>query len=92
MPERQTFRRFPSDEVQGEGSWVELKYMTWGNATRAFKGEYDATPMIKEHLVDWNWVDEDGKKLEMSADVLFEHEKDFIINLLFSPRRADSKN
>lgn len=93
MAKRQATYRVPSESVQGEDSWVELKYMIWGNAQRAFKGEYTNDDMLTDHLVAWNWVDTEGEPLALSIDVLFEPERAFLLSALFiPPKAADSKN
>ena len=81
-----------SEPVQGEDSWVELRYMTWGETRAAMKGEYESDAILTDHLVSWNWVDADGEPLELSVDNLFEPERAFLLDALFRPPRADSKN
>lgn len=73
MPVRKyhKIRRFDSEEVQGEGSWVDLHSMTWGDVTKVMDGgslkELDdaevGIELIANMVVDWNWVDDDGEPL-----------------------------
>lgn len=79
MPERKTAKvRVASDEVQGEGSWVEVRRMKWGEIKslskkqREIKAGGDETAdmaievsdeLLAEHVLAWNWVGEDGEPL-----------------------------
>lgn len=92
MSQRKTTYKVPSDEVQGEGSYVELKYLTWGENRAAMKGEYKSDAILTDHLIGWNWVDAEGEPLELSVDVLFEPERKFILDSLFNPNAGDPKN
>lgn len=84
MPERKRTRKFASDEVQGEGSWVTATTMTVAGqrkvltALAAVKGKegLEATlanfevgvKVIKTHVKTWNWVDDDGKPFLQPKD------------------------
>ena len=71
MPKRRGIRRVPSDEVQGEGSWVEVAELTV-KEVRAMKKQSKADDfddleasidLLKTHVRNWNWVDADGADL-----------------------------
>jgi len=71
------FRKVDSTEVQGEGSYVILKAMTFGDMkvyagyldssdkTEQYKLGYD---LLKSLIMEWNWVDDDGKPLSLPKD------------------------
>lgn len=85
MPERKATYKVESASVQGEDSWVELSYMTWGEVQAAMKGDLKSDDILKEHVLAWNWVDGEGKPLDISVDVLFEPERRFLLDRLFDP-------
>ena len=80
MAQRKTnIVHIPSDEAQGEGSYVEFRSFTWGQQKHVAKtfeqldasgtdslGEIDK--LIAAHLVGWNWVDGDGKPLPLPTE------------------------
>lgn len=72
-------KRVPSDAVQGEGSWIEVVGLTLGEtkriaaATEANGGNSSAQvelteQHIREHLVNWNWLDNNGDPLPLPKD------------------------
>ena len=92
MAQRKSTYRVDSSSVQGEGSWVELSFITRGEAKDA-KGEDWADEMLKNHVVAWDWVDEEGNEMDVAnLDDLFQHEREFIIGKLFNPDKAAEKN
>lgn len=71
MPKRQSFFTVDASSVQGEGAWVRFRKPKL-RAIRAMKtadNDKDADKfelgldMVKDHLLDWNWVDDDGAPL-----------------------------
>ncbi len=76
MPKRQNIRRFPSEAVQGEGSWVEVSRLTVGEAREADRLRNDpgvdsfeaVSGIYQNHVRAWNWVDDDGKPLPLPKD------------------------
>lgn len=66
MPKRlykSTFR-VPSDLVQGEGSWVEFRRLTWAEMKPVFETkEHSGWMRAKLSVTAWNWVDEEGNAL-----------------------------
>lgn len=81
MPKRKSTVRIDSDDVQGGGSWVRVRKMTWRQvkdiARRAEDDSVDAfemnDQMLKEQVVAWNWCDEDGQPLpEPGAEGVFD--------------------
>ena len=79
MPERKTSKvRVDASAVQGEGAWVDVRRMKWGEIKALSKrqkaikaGGDDATDqaiqisddLLAEHVLAWNWVDDDGAPL-----------------------------
>ena len=75
MSKRNRVKRFDSTRVQGEGSFVEVLSMTVGEQRTARKVAADKGDMfelgikiMKEHVVSWNWVDDDGKPFAQPKD------------------------
>lgn len=68
MPRIVKRKRVDSEQVQGEGSWFEYKPLTIGYRREMAAGpgltqlEYNAK-IVTDHVLDWNWSDEDGKPL-----------------------------
>ncbi len=62
--------------MQGEGSFVKLRALPYGMVTSRAKINQDDMAAVlafnEEFLaavvVDWNWVDDDGKQLPLPAD------------------------
>lgn len=92
MPKRKMTYRVKSDAVQGEGSWVELGYMAWGDVQAAMSGDLKADDILEAHVKDWNWVDGEGEALPLDVGALFEPERVFLLDCLFDPNKDDSKN
>lgn len=74
MPKRLSVRRLDSLEVQGDDSWVVIKYPTVEFMRQTLLDKPDAeqntrvmfdfgVKLIQEHVLDWNWVDDDGNPL-----------------------------
>jgi hypothetical protein len=80
MAQRKTnIIHIPSDEAQGEGSFIEFRSFTWGQQKHVAKtlAQLDASgtdsldeidKLIATHLVGWNWVDGDGKPLPLPTE------------------------
>jgi hypothetical protein len=77
MAKRANVLRVPSDAVQGEGSYVAFRKPSWGEVKGAEReaktaeeagGEalsaYTETTILR-HLIEWNWVYEQDKKLKL---------------------------
>lgn len=96
MPKRNMTYRVDSTEVQGEGSWVDLRYLTYAEVQTSLKGEGDDAELLREHVVKWNWVDSEGKLLGTPEDCLedlFLSERWFLLGKLFNPTdKAEAKN
>lgn len=100
---RASIQRFETEEVQGEGSYVELRSLTLGEIRKwrkATKND-DADPVetvskiLVKQLVEWNWVDDDDKDLPCDAkglDQLYESEAEYLVNLLVSGSEEKLKN
>lgn len=90
MPKRNTTYRVDSTEVQGEGSWVEMSYITYGERLKALKGGQGTFEDILDgHIIAWNWVDSAGEPFGDPQDFLvelFPPERQFLIGKLFNPK------
>ena len=100
---RASIQRFETDEVQGEGSYVELKSLTLGEIRKLRKATKSdssdpvetVTKMLVKQLVEWNWVDDDGEDLpcdEKGLDQLYESEAEYLVDLLVSGSEKELKN
>lgn len=86
----QASRRVDSPELQGEGSYVVItspKVREIRRVQNAPRGEdYEASlALLENHIVDWNWEDEEGKPLALPKDnpaILDELTNDEMIYLL----------
>ena len=100
MPQRKSTKRISSEAVQGEGSYVVLKKLTVGMwkelRTQANSPDADSTThmnidleTIRDHVVEWNWVGDDGEPWpvpsqdESVLETLTIDEKSFLIGALF---------
>lgn len=73
MPERKNVRKFDSSSVQGEGSYVTLSRLTVQERLDAMNaGDANTFEMgielLKDHVLEWNWVDDEGKPLPQVPD------------------------
>ena len=96
MGRRRSIRRVASDAVQGEGSWVEVKEIRYGEYKAARKiaasgqgGEDLDDQIIRDHVAAWNWVDDADVDLPLPSsdpsviDSLTVIEKGFLITAIF---------
>ena len=97
MPQRKSTKRINSESVQGEGSYVILKKLTVGmwKAMRTRADQKDADNFaidldtIRDHVVEWNWVDDDGNPWSVPSEdeavleMLTIDEKSFLVGALF---------
>lgn len=96
MGRRRSIRRVASDAVQGEGAWVEVKEIKWGEYKAARKiaasgqgGEDLDEQVIRDHVAAWNWVDDNDEQLPLPnadasvLDGLTTKEKGFLIGAIF---------
>lgn len=106
MAKRRTaIREIKTTTLQGAGSFVKLRSLTVGEIkkVRETREEIDdgekfevGLDMIIEHLLGWNWVDDDGNPLPLPSedpaviDLLTDEECTFLAEKLIG--KADSKN
>jgi hypothetical protein len=77
MPQRQNQVKIKSDEVQGEGSFVIFRRLTFGQ-TREFgpllkdENKYveGVNALLTACVAEWNWVDDAGKPLALPSEGL----------------------
>ena len=75
-PKRKRVRQIPSTEVQGEGSWVIVAMMTVAEIRESRKASKAkgadrfelSVAVLKSHVMEWNWVDDDGNPLPQPKD------------------------
>ncbi len=80
MATRQSTVRVSSEEIQGEGSYVVLRYMKFGLVLEAMeKTEGKSNPkdekeytlkLLRDAVVEWNWVDDNGAPLPLPSEGL----------------------
>lgn len=76
MPKRKRITRHDSEEVQGEGSWVKTATLTVAEMRESRKlaktKNFDAfelgVDVTKTHVLEWNWVGDDGEPLPQVPD------------------------
>ncbi len=78
MASRQGTKRFASDEVQGEGSYVVIKQLsvkearewqsTWKQAEDEEAQFNLGANLIRGRVQEWDWVDFDGTPLSQPKD------------------------
>ena len=72
MPKRRSVRRVDASSVQGDGAWVELRYLRWDEFREAKNWGEDSDDLdrkiLVEHVTAWNWGDDDGEPLPQPGD------------------------
>lgn len=79
MPEKSTTKQVFSEKVQGKGSWVQFRKITYGEskALTAENKEHEGDAewqaqrteqLLRDHILKWNWVDEDGQALPLPSE------------------------
>jgi len=97
MPQRQNQVTHKSDEVQGEGSYVVMRRLTFGERLKAdqINGVDDfstlAAFVIPTAITAWNWVDDKGNPLLLPADgleirALTDEEVIYLVHKAMQPR------
>lgn len=97
MPKRKsgTFR-VDASEVQGDESFVELRTVRYGEFRLAQKGELKDDEVLQKHVLEWNFVDDEGVPMPQVRDepeivfALTMPEKNFLIDALLNG--PDAKN
>lgn len=97
MSKRTSVKKFPSTEVQGEGSFVVvtgIKVKEIREMRKRSKEEEDfddfegGVEMLAKHVISWNWVDDEGNPLPLpkdkpdAVDELTSEESEFLVGLL----------
>lgn len=96
--------RVDSSEIMGEGSFVTIRRMTWGQMQEMFPQAetLDERAMLVQSLpnmvIDWDWVDDDGNPLPKPhgnrevLDALPDIEIAFLISAVSKLKPAEIKN
>lgn len=82
-------RRFETPEVQGDDSYVVATLPTVGEVQpivemeAAGRDTFEAKrAIVTDHVVEWNWVGDDGRPLPVDVDLLTTDEYELLIDLL----------
>lgn len=103
MAKRTSVRKFNTEEVQGEGSYVILSSLKIDEIRELRKASKDdkydifegGLEMLEKHILKYNWVGDDGKPLPLPKNdpsvigQLTHEETEFLSSLLIE---AGSKN
>ena len=100
MPQRLNQATHKSDEVQGEGSFVVLRRQTLGEETKHValvrQGEVReaARSAILACVLDWNWVDDEGRPLPLPSkgldlDLLTDDEVGFLVTKITGKKEPE---
>lgn len=111
MPQRKAIRQVFTPEVQGEDSWVKVSRLKVGQwfALQGPEGANGAEPsqaeqvrrglkVLVEHVLGWNWVDDEGQPLPQPKDdpavleQLTDEEALCLLRVLQGPSEAQLKN
>ena len=90
--------RVPADEVQGEGSYVVLRTVSYGTLLKAKKGDLKDDWVLKKHVLEWDFVNDEDIPLPQVPDepnIVYEltiPEKDFLIDALLVGPSTEKKN
>ena len=107
MSKRQNVRKTMTPNLQGPGSFVEFKRFTYGESKAIREAaaahaddenwqQEESLRVLAEHLIAWNWVDDDGNALPLPKDdpavldQLTDEEVKFLIGLFGD--KTDAKN
>lgn len=93
MPERKRTRRIDTASVQSEGSYVVMRRMLVGEIKAARRRAAEnpemlaveiSSEMLAEHVVEWNWVDDEGQPLPepLGNEAIFDQLSDEEFELL----------
>ena len=102
MPKRKTVKRFETDEVQGEGSYVVISGVKVREIREARSKTDDPNyddmefglSMLTDHILEWNWVDDLGNPLPLPSerpeviDELTTEESEYLAELLVGSEAA----
>jgi len=106
MVKRRRIVKFDSPEIQGEGSWARVSQLTVKEMreidklkdVESFDSFELAISTIKSHVVEWNWVDDDGEPMPQVPDspevveALTDYEVEFLGICIRGPQDEDLKN
>lgn len=105
MPKRKSVKKHDASEVQGEGAFVvttavkvkEIREIRRLAKTDDFDEFEGGVSMLAKHIIDWNFVDDEGKPLPVPkdrpevVDELTNEESEFLAELLMG-EQGKSKN
>lgn len=102
MAKRTSIVKHETDEFQGEGSFVVLSAMKVREVRELRRLDDDADgfeigiQMLADHIIEWNWVDDEGESLPLPKDDpeaigrLTNSEADFLSELLIPKGESDT--
>ena len=100
MPQLIETYRVPSPKIYGEDSWVDFAYLSFQEATsRDTSGTKEekgarAVEFVRAHIVDWNWVNKAGEKLEIATvdfDQMQIRQRNFLFDGLFEQNEDEDE-
>lgn len=100
MARHKRIYRADTSAMQGEGSWVEFTSPKVGDirAVQSAKVTEDyelALNILRDNIVDWNWIDEESLPLSLPKDNIEELRMDeiaYLVRVLVTAREQDLKN
>ena len=108
MPKRTSVKRHDASEVQGEGAYVvisgvkvkEIRKIRKLAKTEDFDEFEGGISLLAKHILDWNFVDDEGKPLSIPNVVpevieeLTNEESEFLVGLMMgdSPKNSSSES
>lgn len=106
MPERQSGQRIATP-IQGDDAWVRIKRIQvgqWlqlqedGGSRSLAEATRRGLEILRDHVLEWNWVDDDGNPLPQPKDDpdvinrLTDEEALALINIIQGPTPERLKN
>ena len=106
MPQKTLVKRVQTKDIQGEGTYVVVRALTWGEQ-KAFRREAEARVDPDEQLIEatlasrvieWNWSDENEVPLPLPKDDptvldrLTDEELTCLTRAIFGTAKEGSKN
>jgi len=106
VAKRKNIIKIETESVQGEGSFVKLRHITVSEGRDQRNAEkeegFDAfeynIKVLADHIVSWNWVDEDDMPLPLPKDDesvigrLTDAEIEVLVNALGGEEEEEAKN
>lgn len=97
MAKRRSISREKCFAVQGEGSWVKIRKLSFGQVAKIQNMDEDEMSkeaetemlmeLVKTQVVEWNWVDDDGEPMSIPSELedfnaMTAEEFNFLLNII----------